>query len=360
VINSLASLERYGRCKFSLHLINVFGEWDDYRHYFFKNNVEVIELNKFKITLPIHGFIKSRVFYIFISIISIYKVFKLIKKNSPDYFIIHLITMPILFISRFFKFNTKFILRISGYPILNFFRKFLWLFLSKNIFHIISPTVATKNLLIKNNIISQEKISVIEDPILKIRDLPVLRNIKSNINYDYILAVGRLTTQKNFMFLIESFSKIKKARGIKTKLIIIGSGEDKKKLNNLIEKNGMSEFIIILNYQNSVINYIYNAKFLVSTSLWEDPGFVLFEAAINNVSILSSNCPSGPREFLANNKNGLLFKVNDFEDFEKKFIFLINNTNNGDIIRMKIDAKKYCKKYTIFQNYKKFSSLLTR
>lgn len=190
--------------------------------------------------------------------------------------------------------------------------------------------------------------------------MPILRNIKNNINYDYILALGRLTAQKNFIFLIESFSKIIKKRDIKIKLIIIGSGEDKEKLIKLIDKQGMSDFVIILNYQNNVINYIYKAKFLVSTSLWEDPGFVLFEAAINNVSILSSDCPSGPREFLAKQKNGLLFRVNDFEDFEEKFIFLINNIDNDNILRMKIEAKKYCKKYTVFQHFKKLSSLLCR
>ena len=38
------------------------------------------------------------------------------------------------------------------------------------------------------------------------------------------------------------------------------------------------------------------------TSSWEDPGFVLIEAALCRTFVISSNCNNGPTEFLDNNK----------------------------------------------------------
>ena len=43
------------------------------------------------------------------------------------------------------------------------------------------------------------------------------------------------------------------------------------------------------------------------SSLWEDPGFVIIEAALSNLFVISSDCKNGPKEFLLNGKAGLLY-----------------------------------------------------
>ena len=53
------------------------------------------------------------------------------------------------------------------------------------------------------------------------------------------------------------------------------------------------------------------SKAFVLTSLWEDPGFVLIEAGYCDTLIVSSNCPSGPKEF-CNGNSGFLFNNNSF------------------------------------------------
>ena len=73
---------------------------------------------------------------------------KLIDKEKPDFLIIHLITSLPLILLIFFNFNTKFILRISGMPKLNFFRKVLWKLISKKIYLVTCPTITTLNYLI--------------------------------------------------------------------------------------------------------------------------------------------------------------------------------------------------------------------
>ena len=54
-----------------------------------------------------------------------------------------------------------------------------------------------------------------------------------------------------------------------------------------------------------------NSICVISTSLWEDPGFVMIETAASRKIIISSDCPNGPREFIENNRAGYIFKSND-------------------------------------------------
>ena len=73
-------------------------------------------------------------------------------------------------------------------------------------------------------------------------------------------------------------------------------------------------------YKKNVYKYMYNASVFVLSSKWEDPGFVLVEAAASRSFIISSDCPNGPKEILSNGNNGILFKNNDIEDLKEKFL----------------------------------------
>ena len=100
-----------------------------------------------------------------------------------------------------------------------------------------------------------------------------------------------------------------------------------------------------------------NSEIFVLSSLWEEVGFVIVEAAMCNAYIISSDCPNGPREFLNNGNNGLLFKnnlnkslfktLNDYCKLDKKKIF-----------NDKVLLKKNAEKYTMFRHYLVLNGLL--
>ena len=357
VFNSAYSLSKYSN-NFKPIIINAFGEWDNYSEKLKELNIGSIKIFNWKIKKPINGFLKSRLFYIFLSLVIFFPLIKIIKKEKPDYVLIHLITIPVLLASFFFR-NTKFILRISGFPQLNIFRRFLWKTLSKKLYSIFTPTLLTRELLIKNKIYIKEKIFLLRDPIVEISKIAQLK--KENINdlsntTKYVISIGRLTKQKNFSFLIKSFSKIReKLKDIK--LVIIGSGEQEQELLRLIIELKLEEHVILKKYKNNVFNYLSNSLFFVLTSEWEDPGFVLIEAAICNKLILSSNVKNGPIEFIDNENNGILYKKNNYEDFEKKFFYALNAGENI-LIKKKISAKIRAKKYTIFSHYLQLAKYL--
>ena len=357
VLNSAYSLSKYGK-NFKPIIINTFGEWDNYSEKLNELNIGSIKIFNWKIKQSINGFWKSRLFYIFLSLIIFFPLIKIIKKEKPDYVLIHLITIPVLLASFFFR-NTKFILRISGFPQLNIFRKSLWKILSKRLYSVFTPTLLTRELLIKNNIYIKEKIFLLRDPIVEIRKIVKLK--KENIDdipktTKYVISIGRLTKQKNFSFLIKSFSKIRE-KLIDIKLVIIGSGEEEKELSKLIVELKLEKYVILMRYKQNIFNYLNNSLFFVLTSDWEDPGFVLVEAAICNKLILSSNVKNGPIEFIDNEKNGILFKKNNYKDFEKKFLYILN-TSEKILIKKKISAKIKAKKYTIFSHYLQLAEYL--
>ena len=83
----------------------------------------------------------------------------------------HLITSLPMCILYCFELNTKFILRISGFPKLNFFRKFFWKKLSSKIYKITCPTNELKDNLVKKNIFSESKIFYLPDAIIDIKKI---------------------------------------------------------------------------------------------------------------------------------------------------------------------------------------------
>ena len=357
VLNSALSLEKYGKNNFDVSIIDVNGEWKDIE----SKRIKFIRLyNKiyFK-TFAVHGYLISRLSYLYIFFFNFFPLKKLIKKDKPDFFFIQLISSLPLILIILFNFNTKFILRISGYPQLSFFRKIIWKLASKKLYLIACPTQITLDFLKNKNIFDKNKLILLEDPIFSIREIVNLKKEKLDENFDknfkYLLSIGRLTHQKNFSLLIKGFYEIKKIYK-EYKLIIIGEGEEKIKLERLINQHKLNNDILLLGFKKNIFNYIKFADCLVSTALWEDPGFTLVEAGILNKLVISSDCPSGPIE-LFNQNNGYLFKSNSQEDFVKKFIEYKNESLKENK-KKKIVTKMKFKKYSLFNHFLKTKSFL--
>ena len=317
VLNSIISLTRYSKKKYRPILINCFGEWNNYKKEIKRNKIDYINLQEnFSFSVDTYGFFKSRIIYLITFLISYNKLKIFLKKNRPKYLIVHLLTFVPFILFLFNDFETKLVLRISGKPKLNFFRKILWILIIKKISLIFCPTRETINKLKKIKAFSNKKIIFLPDPVIDEKKNILKSNNSSTLKLnkeDYFLSIGRLTRQKNHDLLIDFY---KKNRNLK-KLIIIGDGELKKKLIKKIKINKLEKKISIFNYKNNIFDYIKKSNAVIIPSLWEDPGFVMIEAAYLKKSIICSNCSSGPKEFLQKNDAGFLFKNNDLASLKK-------------------------------------------
>ena len=362
VINSAFSLKKFSKEKIDVSILDVIGEWCSYKYELESKRINYLKIPGFEISklLPVSGYLISRIIYFIVLVTKIFKLKKLIDKEKPNYIIIHLITVVPLLLLYLFSFDTKFILRISGLPKLTFFRIFFWKKISKKIYMVTCPSEQTKKDLIKSNIFSEEKLKVIYDPILEIKEIQRKLNSKIEknllINRKYFLNIGRLTKQKNQALLIDVFSKLVKNNN-NLYLYIAGDGEKKKILNKMIIDRQVQNNVFLFGYCENVFPLIKNSSAVISTSLWEDPGAVMIESAYCNKLVISSNCPNGPEEFLKYGKCGYLFKNNDPIDLENKINHFLNENENSKFKKAVI-SKKNSKVYSLFRHYQKLNKIL--
>lgn len=359
-LNSILSLRKYLSEKVELELFNVFGEWDEFKSILKKKDIKTINLI-FKINkyLPILGFYKSRFSYLLIIFFSAYPLFKILKKKKPDILIIHLLTSLPLLLFKMFNFNTKLVLRISGFPKLNLFRTFIWKLCRKKIFAVTCPTEELKKKIIELEIFDSNKIFFLPDPIIDVKEYLELKKKyptkKYNIRKNFFLSIGRLTKQKNYFFLINEFEKFCRVSD-NFDLVIIGDGEHKYKLMKMIKEKKLDNKVHLLGYEENFYYYLQRCTAFILPSLWEELGLIIVQAALSNAFIISSDCPNGTKEFLNNGEGGILFSNNQKNQLYKS---LINFDRNKKILKSKIlISKKNVRKYTIFNHYLKLSKIL--
>ncbi len=343
----------------SIDLINVFGEWDEYD--FDNKKVNKIKLLNFNFLNKIKksGFFRSRIFTFLIIILCFVPLIQLMKRKNYDFFFIHLITFLPIFLARFLNNKIKIILHISGFPKLTFFRSYFWKNNQKYIYKVICPSIETRNLLIEKNIFEKDKMNVIKDPHISPSQIIKLKNgaskqktkLKNNI-----LAIGRLTKQKNYIFLLEVFKKLLVLKD-DLKLTIIGEGEDREIIENKIRSLGIQSHVILEGFQKNVYKYLDNSLCYFSTSLWEGPDLAMLDAAFSNVPIICSDCKSGRKEFIENNKRGYIFKTNDFNSAVKTFKIFLDD-EKFEIKRKLIMAKREVKNFTRFRYFLDLKKIL--
>ena len=173
--------------------------------------------------------------------------------------------------------------------------------------------------------------------------------VKNKLKFDKkklnIINVGRLTDQKDQLTLLKAVNRIKDK--ISLNLLIVGRGVEKENLLKYIHKNELSNLVQMIDFQNNPFNLINSSDIFVLTSLYEGLPNVLLESQVLKKFIISSNCPTGPREILLNGKAGFLFKVGDYKRLSNLILDYSRN------------KKQLSKKIKIgYQNLKRFDSEL--
>ena len=160
----------------------------------------------------------------------------------------------------------------------------------------------------------------------------IIKNSKKKIIFSFFkkdtanfVSIGRLVDQKNQITILKSFKQLKEKTNYKFKLLIIGNGINKNLLNEFIKKNNLNPHIKIISFKKNPYPYLKKSKVLILSSLFEGLPNVLLESLTLKKFIISSDCPTGPKEILDYGRNGLLFKMNDKDDLYKKIIYFLKN-----------------------------------
>lgn len=119
------------------------------------------------------------------------------------------------------------------------------------------------------------------------------------------VSVGRLIEQKNYPLLIDAFSEFAKQHPDAT-LCIYGDGALKNTLNELILKNKMGDNIFLKGRSDNLPEILANSSVFIMSSNFEGMPNSLMEAMAVGVPVISTDCPTGPRELIGDNERGYL------------------------------------------------------
>ena len=236
------------------------------------------------------------------------KLKKLIKDISPDYIISFMGNLqPILTLN-------PVIVSIHIDPdFMYFYKVFLFKTVYKfpNVRKIITVSKGIEKKL--NNNYNLKKTKTIYNPIdLKLISQKLLA--QKPVDFDYILAVGRLCRQKGFDILINAFAKSNLKS--KIKLIILGEGKERKNLEKLIIELNLKKQVLLFGKVDNPFIFMKHAKFFTLSSRYEGFPVVLLEALACGTPVITTNCETGTSEIIENGKNGLLVPVEDVESLK--------------------------------------------
>jgi glycosyltransferase involved in cell wall biosynthesis len=130
-----------------------------------------------------------------------------------------------------------------------------------------------------------------------------------------VLAVGRLTAQKDHSTLLRAYAALRSRRPVR--LVILGEGEERARLLALADELGIRSDVDLPGFTDNPYSYMTHCRVLVLSSIWEGFGNVLVEALACGTQVVSTDCPSGPAEILENGTYGRLVPVGDVKAMAK-------------------------------------------
>lgn len=188
----------------------------------------------------------------------------------------------------------------------------------------------------------------------------ILKSLKLNKNNKYffkknnkslkLINIGRLTDQKDQMTILKAANLLKNK--INFELLIIGNGYEKERLLNYINMNRLNKFVKILDFTKYHYSILNEAEVFILSSIYEGLPNVLLEAAYLKKFIISTDCPTGPKEILQNGMGGSLFKINNYVELAKKILLYKKEKKK---LKKKIDyTYKHLDRFDYNKNLEKY------
>jgi glycosyltransferase involved in cell wall biosynthesis len=168
--------------------------------------------------------------------------------------------------------------------------------------------------LVRTSGLPRDRVRVVYNPVITPAILALARQPPDHSWYaleapPVVLGVGRLTRQKDFSTLVRAFAEVRKHRA--ARLIILGEGEDRPVLEALTRQLGVAEDVALPGFRDNAMAYMARSAVFVLSSAWEGLPTVLIEALAAGTRVVSTDCPSGPREILQGGRLGALVPVGD-------------------------------------------------
>ena len=146
-----------------------------------------------------------------------------------------------------------------------------------------------------------------------------------------VIAVGTLKAQKNFNVLLDAFHQL--ATHADARLLILGEGSERAALESQVQALGLQHRVSMPGFTDTPSTLLRKADLFVLSSDYEGLPTVLIEALEQGTAVVSTDCPSGPREILDNGRYGTLVAVGDPDALATAMLQSLQATHDHDALR---------------------------
>ena len=161
-----------------------------------------------------------------------------------------------------------------------------------------------------------------------------------------ILGVGRLVPQKDFPTLLKAFAQV--LEKLPSRLIILGKGRERAQLEMLASQLHITNEVSFAGFTPNPYAFMAQASVFVLSSAWEGLPNVLIEALVCGCPIVSTNCPSGPKEILSDGVWGSLVPVGDDQALAQAILQTLHHPPDSERLQARaaeFDIKTISKQY---------------
>lgn len=192
--------------------------------------------------------------------------------------------------------------------------------------HVICVSHEIRNIIIKEYGVSANKASVIYNPVDQASFVLQAKGpIALTLPKRFILHVGRMRLAHKAQDVLLSAFSILRQKDKDISLVMVGVGSDQSKIEERIKELNLSDSVVLAGWQDNVAAIMAKAQALVLSSRYEGLPMVLVEAMSLGCPVVSTDCPTGPREILGDSEYGFLVPVEDSEELAKSLDVLLND-----------------------------------
>lgn len=157
-----------------------------------------------------------------------------------------------------------------------------------------------------------------------------------NGDRDVVLFVGRHARQKNLDRWVRAFEKVV-SRNSNARAIIAGKGPCRAQVQAMIERLGLSDVVSLPGFVDNPYRYMAKSDVFLLSSRYEGLPTVLIECLAVGCPVVSTDCPSGPREILSDGEYGTLVPVDDVDGLANAVRDTLADSPDSNQLRSRAD-----------------------